>query len=82
MTQTNMEAASEIARLMRVRDIGGIIIVDFIDMERDEHRKEVASVLEQELKQDRTKSYIVGWTKLGLLEITRKKVREEKTLVP
>lgn len=82
VTQTNMEAASEIARLMRVRDIGGIIIVDFIDMERDEHRKEVASVLEQELKQDRTKSYIVGWTKLGLLEITRKKVREEKTLVP
>lgn len=80
VTQTNLEAAAEIARLMRVRDIGGIIIVDFIDMEQEGNRREVSGVLETQLRRDRTKSYVVGWTKLGLLEITRKKVREEKTL--
>lgn len=77
VTRTNLEAAAEIARLMRVRDVGGIIIVDFIDMEREEHRKEVFTILEEGLKQDRTKSFVVGWTKLGLLEMTRKKVRAE-----
>ncbi len=81
VTQTNIEAAEEIARLVRVRDIGGIIIIDFIDMEQEENRREVSSVLEARLKKDRTKSYVVGWTRLGLLEMTRKKVREEKTLV-
>ncbi|WP_068500014.1 Rne/Rng family ribonuclease [Paenibacillus kribbensis] len=81
VTRTNIEAAEEIARLVRVRDIGGIIIIDFIDMEQEENRREVSSVLEARLKKDRTKSYVVGWTRLGLLEMTRKKVREEKTLV-
>ncbi|MEC0182490.1 Rne/Rng family ribonuclease [Paenibacillus peoriae] len=81
VTRTNIEAAKEIARLVRVRDIGGIIIIDFIDMEQEENRREVSSVLEARLKKDRTKSYVVGWTRLGLLEMTRKKVREEKTLV-
>jgi ribonuclease G len=70
----------EIARLMRLRDIGGMIIVDFIDMEEASNRHEVAATLEGELKKDRTKAFVMGWTKLGLLELTRKKVREESTL--
>ncbi|MGQ8874824.1 Rne/Rng family ribonuclease [Paenibacillus sp. TSA_86.1] len=80
VTETNMQAAVEIARLMRLRDIGGMIIVDFIDMEEASNRYEVAAALEQELRKDRTKAFVLGWTKLGLLELTRKKVREESTL--
>ncbi|MBO9598093.1 MAG: Rne/Rng family ribonuclease, partial [Cohnella sp.] len=73
---TNLEAAEEIARLLRVRDVGGIIIVDFIDMETEEHRQQVVQRLETTMKRDRTKCQVVGWTRLGLLEITRKKARE------
>jgi len=75
---TNIEAVSEIARLLRLRDIGGIIIIDFIDMELDEHKRRIIQVLEEAVRRDRTKSHIIGWTKLGLLEMTRKKVREHK----
>lgn len=74
--RTNLEAAEAIARLLRLRDLGGIIIVDFIDMEKEEHRLEVVQLLEQTMKRDRTKCQVVGWTRLGLLEITRKKARE------
>ncbi len=74
--KTNIEAAREIARQLRLRDIGGIIIVDFIDMDRFEHRAEVVRVLEEELKRDRTKAHVLGLTQLGLVEITRKKVRQ------
>ncbi len=74
--QTNREAAVEIARQLRLRDIGGIIIVDFIDMDKEEHRQKVLEVLEAKLKQDRTKSAVLGLTKLGLVEITRKKARQ------
>ncbi|UHA74351.1 Rne/Rng family ribonuclease [Paenibacillus sp. 481] len=74
---TNMEAAEEIARLIRLRDIGGIIIVDFIDMDSDENRQRIVERLETVMKKDRTKCMVVGWTKLGLLELTRKKVREQ-----
>lgn len=73
---TNAEAAEEIARLLRLRDIGGIVLVDFIDMSSDKHRADVAALLEQEFSRDRTKTFAVGWTKLGLMEITRKKARE------
>ncbi len=73
---TNLEAAEEIARLLRVRDVGGIIIVDFIDMETEDHRYQVVGRLETTMKRDRTKCQVVGWTRLGLLEITRKKARE------
>lgn len=73
--ETNMEAAEEIARLLRLRDIGGMIIVDFIDMVDEKHRRQVMEKLEHCMKKDRTKTQVVGWTKLGLLEITRKKVR-------
>ncbi|CAM3733564.1 Rne/Rng family ribonuclease [Cohnella lubricantis] len=73
--RTNMEAAEEIARLLRLRDVGGIVIVDFIDMESEEHRHRVVQQLEATMKMDRTKSQVLGWTRLGLLEITRKKAR-------
>ncbi|WP_166238827.1 Rne/Rng family ribonuclease [Paenibacillus turpanensis] len=74
--RTNLEAAEEAARLLRLKDIGGIIIIDFIDMRYEEHRQSVVERLEQKLKLDRTKAMVVGWTGLGLLEVTRKKVRE------
>jgi ribonuclease G len=74
--KTNLEAAKEIARQLRLRDIGGIIIIDFIDMESQEHRDQVKELLEQCLKRDRTKANVVGFTKLGLLEMTRKKSRQ------
>lgn len=73
--ETNLAAADEIARLIRLKDIGGIIIVDFIDMAMEAHRRAVVERIEQRFKADRTKTIVVGWTQLGLLEITRKKVR-------
>jgi ribonuclease G len=78
---TNIEAAEEIARQLRLRDIGGIIVIDFIDMELDENRRRITEALEHWMQHDRTKAHIVGWTKLGLLEMTRKKVREQKDML-
>lgn len=78
--RTNVEAAEQIARLLRLRDVGGIIIVDFIDMEEEQHREQVMHLLERRVRSDRTKCQVVGWTRLGLLEMTRKKVREQKIL--
>lgn len=72
---TNKIAAVEIARQIRLRNFGGIIIVDFIDMNNVEHRDEVLKILEQELKKDRLKCTLVGMTDLGLVQITRKKMR-------
>ena len=77
VTNTNLLAAEEIGRLIRLRDTGGIIIVDFIDMEQEEHRKMVTARLESVISRDRTKTHILGWTRLGLLEITRKKARHD-----
>jgi ribonuclease G len=74
--QTNLEAATEITRQLRLRDIGGIIIVDFIDMDRDEDKKAVIEALEENFKRDRTKTNVLGFTELGLVEITRKKSRQ------
>jgi len=78
---TNIEAAEEIARQLRLRDIGGIIVIDFIDMELEENRRRITEALEAAVQKDRTKAHIVGWTKLGLLEMTRKKVREQKDMM-
>ncbi|MEC0203503.1 Rne/Rng family ribonuclease [Paenibacillus lautus] len=78
--RTNLLAAQQIARILRLWDIGGIIIVDFIDMDREEHREQVVSAMETVMRKDRTKSFVVGWTKLGLLEMTRKKARESSSL--
>ncbi|NMD42932.1 MAG: Rne/Rng family ribonuclease [Firmicutes bacterium] len=75
--KTNLEAAEEIARQIRLRDIGGIIIIDFIDMTIEDHRQKVLSKLNESIKQDRTKTYVLGLTSLGLVEMTRKKVRQD-----
>lgn len=75
---TNLLAAKEIARLLRLRDIGGLIVIDFIDMEQEAHRQSVYQMLAGEARKDRTKTVIAGWTKLGLVELTRKKVRDGK----
>lgn len=74
--RTNCEAAAEIVRQLRLRDVGGIVIVDFIDMSRREDRQTLLDCLREELKRDRTKTNLVGMTELGLVEITRKKLRQ------
>ncbi len=77
----NMEAAAEIARQIRLRDIGGIIVADFIDMDREQHKKAVLDALHEHLRKDRTRTNVVGLTGLGLVEMTRKKVRQDITTV-
>ncbi|MFD0588288.1 Rne/Rng family ribonuclease [Paenibacillus sp. GCM10027627] len=74
--RTNMEAAELIARLLRVRDVGGIVIIDFIDMQQEESRGRILDRMTEQARQDGTKCTIVGWTRLGLMELTRKKARE------
>lgn len=74
--RTNMEAATEIARQLRLRNLGGIIVIDFIDMDRSDDRERVLARLKEELAKDRTKSNVLGFTSLGLVEMTRKKVRQ------
>ncbi|HHV99911.1 MAG TPA: Rne/Rng family ribonuclease [Clostridiaceae bacterium] len=81
VVKTNIEAAAEIAKQLRLRDIGGIIIIDFIDMHESEHQKMVMDSLIQSLKKDRTKTTVVGMTGLGLIEMTRKKVRSELSTI-
>jgi ribonuclease G len=73
---TNVEATQAIARQLRLRNLGGIIIIDFIDMGLDEHRQRVLSSLEAALSKDRVKTNINGFTQLGLVEMTRKRTRE------
>lgn len=70
--KVNKEATIEIAKQLRLRDIGGIIIIDYIDMHEEKNKDEIVKLLTQELKKDRTKSQILGFTKLNLLEMTRK----------
>jgi ribonuclease G len=74
--KTNLEAAKEIAYQLRLRNIGGIIIIDFIDMERDGDREKVYLALEELLKKDRMKTNILKISELGLVEMTRKRTRE------
>ncbi|MBM7038018.1 ribonuclease G [Vibrio ulleungensis] len=73
---TNLEATEAIARQLRLRNLGGIIIIDFIDMLHDEHRDRVLRSLEVALDRDRVKTNINGFTQLGLVEMTRKRTRE------
>lgn len=73
--ETNCIAAKEIARQLRVRNIGGIVVVDFIDMDNPEHAKKVLDTLQEALSHDRTKTSLIGMTPLGLVELTRKKTR-------
>lgn len=76
VVKTNIEATKEIAKQLRLRDIGGIVIIDFIDMHEEEHQQMVLESLRAALKKDRTKTTVVGMTGLGLVEMTRKKVRQ------
>lgn len=68
----NKEATIEIARQLRLRDIGGIIIIDYIDMQSKENERKIVELFEENLKKDRSKTQIVGFSKLNLLEMTRK----------
>jgi ribonuclease G len=74
--KTNLEAAQAIARQLRLRNLGGIIIIDFIDMAREEHQTSVLAELRKQLARDRTKITVSGFTQLGLVEMTRKRTRE------
>ncbi|WP_342116697.1 ribonuclease G [Pseudoduganella sp. OTU4001] len=74
--KTNLEAAHAIARQLRLRNLGGIIILDFIDMENNEHRNAVLAELKKALARDRTKVSVSGFSALGLVEMTRKRTRE------
>jgi ribonuclease G len=72
----NLEAAKAIARQIRLRDISGIIVIDFIDMSEKEHREQVVQCLREAVKADKTQTVVGGMTNLGLVELTRKKVRQ------
>lgn len=74
--KTNLEAAQAIARQLRLRNLGGIILLDFIDMENEEHRLTVLAELTRALARDHTKVSVGGFTSLGLVEMTRKRTRE------
>ena len=73
---TNVEATAAIARQLRLRNLGGIIIIDFIDMQSEDHRRRVLQSLEQALSRDRAKTGVNGFSHLGLVEMTRKRTRE------
>jgi ribonuclease G len=75
--ETNMEAAAEICRQLRLRDIGGLIVIDFIDMRSPQHRKHVEQAMQKALDADPSATSLTGLSKFGLLEITRKRVRPE-----
>ncbi len=75
--KVNMEAAEEIARQLRLRDIGGLIIVDFIDMKKTDHKKELVKAMRAAMKKDRAQHTILPLSKFGLMQITRQRVRPE-----
>ena len=72
--KVNKEATIEIAKQLRLRDIGGIIIIDYIDMKNEENKKQIEDLLKEELKKDRSKTQVEGFTKLDLMELTRKHI--------
>jgi ribonuclease G len=76
ITKNNLEAVSEVVRQLRLRDIGGIIVIDFIDMANPRNRHLVEEALERELERDRTKTYVVEISPLGLVEMTRQNVTD------
>jgi ribonuclease G len=76
ITKTNLEAADEVVRQLRLRDIGGIIVIDFIDMARARNREAVLKTLRKALDEDRTKTFVVEISPLGLVEMTRQNVTE------
>ena len=74
--RNNLEAAEEIARQLRLRDIGGIIVIDFVDMEKKSHREEVTKVFRDALARDKTRTQVYDISDLGLVEMTRKRIGE------
>jgi ribonuclease G len=74
--KTNLEAASAVARQLRLRNLGGIVIIDFIDMTDESHKRQVFRVLEKALEKDHAKTHICEVSPLGLVEMTRKRTRE------
>jgi ribonuclease G len=74
--RNNLEAAVEVARQLRLRDIGGIIVIDFIDMEIEDHKEKVYLALAEAIKKDKAKTNILQLTELGLIEMTRKRVKQ------
>ncbi len=76
--KVNKEATIEIAKQLRLRDIGGIIIIDYIDMQEEKDKNEIENLLKQELRKDRSKTQIEGFTKLDLMEMTRKHICSHK----
>ena len=74
--KTNLEAAGALARQLRLRNLGGIVIADFIDMTRSDHQEAVLAELRKQLARDRTRTTVSGFTQLGLVEMTRKRTRE------
>ncbi len=74
--KTNLEAAGAMARQLRLRNLGGIIVADFIDMLREDHQQAVLAELRKQLARDRTRTTVSGFTQLGLVEMTRKRTRE------
>jgi len=82
ITRTNLEAVKEIVKQIRLRDLGGIIVIDFIDMDERKNRKRVMEALSQELARDKAPSKILEFNEFGLVAITRKRVKQslERTL--
>ncbi len=76
ITRTNLEAAEEVVNQLRLRDIGGIIVIDFIDMARARNRDAVLKTLRKALDEDRTKTFVVEISPLGLVEMTRQNVTD------
>lgn len=72
--KVNKEATEEIAKQLRLRDIDGIIIIDYIDMQKEETREKIKELLKENLKKDRSKTQVLEFTKLNLLELTRKHI--------
>ena len=79
--KVNCEAAVEVARQLRLRDLGGIIVIDFIDMNKEGHRREVLNILKKALSQDKAKYDIVGISSFGLVEMTRERIHKSTQMI-
>jgi ribonuclease G len=79
--KTNLAAAKEIARQLRLRDMGGIIVIDFIDMKKADNKKAIYDAMKDEMKDDRSKNTVLPLTKFGLMQITRQRVRPEVNII-
>jgi ribonuclease G len=79
--KTNLEAIKEIAYQIRLRDLGGIIIIDFIDMEKKSNQEKVFNALKEAVQKDRSKTYILPLSEMGLIQMTRKRIRKPLTQI-